>query len=78
MLTYKFYKTDGNLTFYHYFPQGNGDAGIISIDRETGKITIVKSSNDDFGNRFAFKLINRLKEFFEDKDYKQEGKIVWY
>lgn len=34
MLTYKFYKTDGDVAFYHYFPQGNGNAGVISIDKK--------------------------------------------
>lgn len=78
MLTYKLNKTVGDLILYHYYPQGNGDAGLISIHKKTGEITIVEPSNDDFGNRFAFKLIKRLKEFFEDKAYKQEGTIAWY
>lgn len=78
MLTYKFYKMDGDIAFYHYFPQGNGDAGVVSINKKTGATAIVRPSDDDFENKFAFKLIKRLKEFFESRDYKQEGIIAWY
>lgn len=78
MLTYKLYKTDGDIVFYHYFPEKTGEAGVISINKDTGETTIVKQSGDDFGNRYAFKLIKRLKDFFEDKTYKQDGIIAWY
>lgn len=78
MLTYKFYKTDGDVAFYHYFPQGKGNAGVISIDKKTSETVIVRPSDNDFGNRFAFKLIKRLREFFDNEDYEQEGIIAWY
>lgn len=78
MLTYKLHETDGDLAFYHYFPDGNGAAGAVSINKKTGETAVVKASNDDFGDMYAFKLIKRLKEFFESKVYKQEGTIAWY
>ena len=78
MLTYKFHKNDGDLAFYYYYPQGGGAAGTVSINKKTGESAVVKSSSDDLGNRFAFKLIKMLKDFFANNEYKESGTIAWY
>lgn len=78
MLTYELQKTEDNLIFYHYYPDGNGTAGIVSIDKITGETAIIASSKDDFGNRYAFKLMKHLREFFINKAYKETGTIAWY
>ena len=78
MLIYKLHKTEGDLLFFNYYPEGNGAEGTVSINKNTGETAIIKPSEDDFGNRFAFKLVKRLKEFFEANDYKEEGIIAWY
>lgn len=78
MLSYKLHKTDGDLAFYHYYPDGNGATGVVSIDKTTGKTEIVAQSEDDFGNRYASKLIKRLQEFFASKTYEETGTIAWY
>lgn len=77
-MKYKLHKTEGNLIFYHYFPQGSEDLGTVSINKKTGETAVVKPAEDDFGNRFAFKLIKRLKEFYHEKDFKDSGTIAWY
>lgn len=78
MLTYKLYKNEESFLLYLYYPQGNGDAGLVSINKQTGETAVVEASKDDFGNRFASKLMRRLKEFFSSDDYRQEGIIAWY
>lgn len=78
MLIYKWHKIDGNLIFYHYYPDGNGATGVVSIDRFTGETEVVTPSKDDFGNRYAFKLMKLLQEFFTNNAYKEAGTIAWY
>ena len=78
MLHYKQHKDDGELIFYHYYPNGGERVGTVSISRKSGVTEVVSPSADDFGNRFAFKLCKRLKEFFEDGVYKNDGIIAWY
>lgn len=78
MLTYELHKTEDNLIFYHYYPDGNGATGVVSIDKVTGKTEVVTPSKDDLGNRYAFKLIKHLGEFFKNKTYKETGIIAWY
>ncbi len=78
MLTYKMNKIEGDLILYDYYPEGNGAVGTVSINTETGETAVVKSSKDDFGNYFAFKLIKRLKSFYEEKNYRQDGIVAWY
>lgn len=78
MLKYELYKTDGDILFYHYYPQGSGEAGTVTINKETGEAVVVNPSEEDFENRYAFKLMKRLLEFFENKTYKETGMIAWY
>lgn len=78
MLIYKLHKIEDNLVFYHYFPNGNGAVGIVSIDRFTGKTEVITPSKDDFGNRYAFKLTKRLRAFFASNAYEETGTIAWY
>lgn len=78
MLSYKLHKIENGLNYYKYYPQGSENAGTVTINTKTGETAIIKPSEDDFGNRFAFKLVKRLKEFFEEKAFKEEGIIAWY
>lgn len=78
MLSYKLHRVQGDFYYYHYYPNGDGTNGEITINKETGEIAIVKSSLDDFGNRFAFKMIKQLEYFFDTKEYKEFGTIIWY
>lgn len=78
MLRYKLHKDDGKLILYHYYPNRSTKAGTVSINKKSGETMIVSPSADDLGNRFAFKLCKRLKEFFEDGKYSEDGIIAWY
>lgn len=78
MLTYELHKIDGDLLIYHYLPNGNGETGVVSIDKSTGKTEVIASAKDDFGNRYAFKLIKHLQEFFVSDNYEEAGTIAWY
>lgn len=78
MLTYTLHKMDGDLAFYHYFPCGNGAAGVVAINKVTGDVDVVTPSKDDTGNRYASKLAKRLREFFANNAYKEAGVISWY
>lgn len=78
MLKYNILKTEDNILFYHYYSEINGCDGVVSINKNTGETSIVKSSDNDLGNRFAYKLIKRLKSFFENSNYSDNGIVSWY
>lgn len=78
MLKFKQAERKGNILIYNYSPECTGAPGIVSINTESGDIEIIESSKDDFGNRYANKLVNRLTEFFKNKEYKRAGVIAWY
>lgn len=79
MLKYNLYGISGDFVVYnYYYPDGNGDVGVVAINKRTGEIKIEKTSSDGFGNRFANKLANLLKYFFDTEDYKEAGTIIWY
>lgn len=77
MLIYKLYKFESDLILYQYYSQLN-DAGLISVNRKTGEITVIRQSDDDIGGRMANKLAMRLKDFYAENAYKEAGTIAWY
>lgn len=78
MLIYKLYKFEGDLILYQYYSRFENDAGLISVNRKTGEITVIKQSDDDFGGRMANKLSVRLTDFYAENAYKEAGTIAWY
>lgn len=78
MLSYKLHISNGDVAHYYYYPNGDGASGEIAINKKTGEIVIEKSSSDDFGNRFAFKMTKQLQYFFDTKNYEESGTIIWY
>lgn len=78
MLKYKKTEIDGNKLIYQYIPDGTGKPGKVSIDKRTGETAVIEVSDDDIGNRYAFKLLKRLSEFFAENNYKDDGIIAWY
>lgn len=78
MLRYKLVSNDGSVMIYHYMPEGNGKPGVVSINVKNGETDVLEVSPDDIGSRYAYKLANRLEEFFEQKAMREEGVIAWY
>lgn len=78
MLTYELKQKTNGLALYLFFPEKTGRPGIVSIDIRTGETDLVEKSPDDFGNRYAYKLIHRLETFFEQKALPENGVVAWY
>lgn len=78
MLKYKLVKSNNDLLTYHYNLAKDETPGEVTINKASGQAKVVKQSENDFGNRFAFKLLGRLTEFFKEGEFKEEGAIAWY
>lgn len=78
MLKYKLVESNNDLLTYHYNLAKDEKPGEVTINRTSGQAKVVKQSENDFGNRFAFKLLGRLIEFFKEGEFKEEGAIAWY
>jgi len=78
MLTYSLREIKDHLRIYRYFPEGKSSPGLVSIDQTSGIITILHLSDQDTSKIYAFKLISRLRKFYESGQYIDEGMIAWY
>ena len=78
MLKYKLVDDNSKTLVYHYFQNGNEKPGRVKVDKTNGQIDVIEQSESDFRNRFAFKVVDRLEEFYQTGDYKSEGTIAWY
>lgn len=78
MLRYELVDNVGNAMIYQYMPEGKGKPGTVSVNIKNGATNILDVSPDDFGGRYACKLIQRLERFFEQKAMPKEGFVAWY
>lgn len=78
MLTYKKIDQKGDVIIYQYKPEGNGKAGIVSINSVTMETDIISVSADDIGTRYALKLLHNLSEMVRKKQIAEEGIVAWY
>lgn len=69
MLKYKLVYKDGETMRYEFYPNGNGDAGVVEFKNGIG--TIIKHSADDFDSFFACHA-------FKIDLATESGTIAWY
>lgn len=63
---------------YRYFPENQEPSGVISVrknDKSIAARTI--ASNDEF-KWYFFKMLKRINQYIDAKDYESKGKIVLY
>ena len=70
MLKYKRIYKDENVMRYEFYPEGNGDVGIVEFVNGRGKI--IKHSADDFDSFYATHAL------YDIDCNKESGTIAWY
>lgn len=79
MLEYQMIKNENGIVSYSYYPEGKrNNSGVISFNRNNGSAFVEKQSENDFGKRYAFKLIDRIKDFETNNSFQEQGIIAWY
>ena len=79
MLSYELAYKDDTRVDYSYFIEGDrSKCGLVSFSFETGEPSIVKQAQDDRFNRYAFHLMSRLQEFFENGTFRKTGIVAWH
>ena len=78
MIKYKQINSLNGSIEYLYTVNDYESAGSVLINTNTGEEVVSVSSDNDIGNRYAFKLINYLKALLEQGNLKKEGTLIWY
>ena len=77
MLTFE-KKTDNGITaMYEYLPNGTNRAGLISINRDTGRVSVVEKSPDDDGMRTG-QMLAHIRRMNRAGKLEQSGVLSWY
>ncbi len=73
MLKYSLISRDGDVFKYYYYPEGKLDApGILEVFGNTKSGRVIKESEADIKNRYAFHGIRGI-DVSKDK-----GTVAWY
>jgi len=78
MLKYNLIKETETEVQYNYFPEGDSESGVVSFDKKSNEGSIVYSPKNDRHQRYALKMLKRIKEFASDGSFKKEGIVAWY
>lgn len=78
MLRYELFDSDNDLLTYIYYLQKDERPGKVTINRVSGQTSVVEQAENDVGNRFAYKLLARLGEFYKEGTYQNKGFIAWH
>ena len=78
MLKFSLVEETPKKVVYKYYPDGDGDAGVVSYDKELKTNSIVTLPAKDKHQRYAQKLFARIREFANSNTFEKEGTIAWY
>lgn len=78
MLKYKLITENENTITYHYFPEGSSDYGTATVEKKTGKVLEMTLAKTDKFKRYYFHMIDEIKEFIKNGEFRKEGIIAWY
>lgn len=62
---------------YNYFPEQENEYGIVSMDKDTGEIGIIKVSPNDMYKRYLFHAVSKIEKYAIEKDFQENDVIAW-
>lgn len=77
MLTFAKKTDGGTATTYEYLPNGANRAGLASINRITGKATVIEKSPDDDGMRTG-QMLAHVRRMNRAGKLKQSSTLSWH
>lgn len=77
MLKFKLIRETEKELIYEYFPEGGSASGYAAYNKETGECNIIEQAENDKHNRYALKMLKRLREFASNKAFRTEGIVAW-
>ena len=78
MLKYELAENTDQYAAYRYFVEGNGDAGLIVVNKADGAIIHTVPAPEDSIMWYARKLYRHITKWIEAGTMPLEGTIAWY
>lgn len=77
MLKFIIIEENSKEVIYEYYPEDGVNSGTISVTKKTGEMRIIKLAINDKHQRYALKLLKKIREFQSNDSYKKEGIVAW-
>lgn len=78
MLKFSMTEENKNRVAYEYYPEGGSAVGVVSFDKQKGTGSIETLADNDKHQRYALKMLKRIREMASNKAFEKEGMVVWY
>ena len=78
MLKFKMIEEKQNIIKYEYYPEGKEACGIVSINKVTGEMELVKLADGDEYRWYVGKMFRRIRKMMEAGTFDETGMIAWY
>ena len=78
MLKFVLIEEIGNSVLYSYYPEGGSESGIVSFNKKTGDGGVNRLANNDKHQRYALKILKRIREMASAGTFEKEGIVAWY
>ncbi len=77
MLRYLMISETENEIKYRYYPEDGKESGIVSVNKKTGECSVDEAAYNDRHQRYAMKLLKKMKEFVTDNSFEKNGIVAW-
>ena len=78
MLKFKMVEEKQDIIKYEYYPEGKEACGIVSINKVTGEMELVKQAENDRRGNYARKMFGRILKMLQAGTFDEAGMIAWY
>lgn len=78
MLKFMLVEETDEKVVYKYYPENGENSGVVSYDKKANRCSIITLSKADKYQRYAQKMISKIREYASGGFFEKEGKIVWY
>lgn len=78
MLKFVLVEEKENKVLYEYSPEGGSESGIVSFNKKTGNSGIETLADNDKHQRYAMKVLKRIREMAKSGTFEKEGMVAWY
>lgn len=78
MLKYELVMNTDDELVYKYYPEGEGEPGIVSIKKNSMECELKQLAPEDEDNYYANHMWDRLRRFVTEGNCLQSGMIAWY
>ena len=63
---------------YNYFPEQSDTYGIITVNKISSEIVVVKTASGDAHKRYLHHAVARIEKYVTNKCYLESDIVTWY